>query len=375
MTRIAVTIITGFLGSGKTTLLNALLKHPEMSRSAIIVNEFGEIGLDYDLVQTSSENVVQLENGCLCCTVKGDLIDTFRDLYLQRKGGQLPWFDHVVIETTGIADPVPVMQIVVTDPLISTASELDGVVTTVDAVNAKSTLDTFTESVKQVAVADRIVLTKTDLVEGAANRDEKLDAIRARIRVLNPIAELIEGAPQTIDPARLFGEGLTRRDPKELIAEFYVEEELEGEGHEEARELTDEERQRAAKTYEGAGHTPNLASHHDPLIKTFCITRDEPVSIDTLRLFLDALSRDAGPDLLRVKGLVNIAEKPGEPAVIQGAQNIFHSLQFLDAWPSADERTRIVFITRGIEKAKVEDDLALIERISRRTAEAAARMQ
>lgn len=375
MTRIAVTIITGFLGSGKTTLLNALLKHPEMSRSAIIVNEFGEIGLDYDLVQTSSENVVQLENGCLCCTVKGDLIDTFRDLYLQRKGGQLPWFDHVVIETTGIADPVPVMQIVVTDPLISTAYELDGVVTTVDAVNAKSTLDTFTESVKQVAVADRIVLTKTDLVEGAADRDEKLDAIRARIRVLNPIAELIEGAPQTIDPARLFGEGLTRRDPKELIAEFYVEEELEGEGHEEARELTDEERQRAAETYEGAGHTPNLASHHDPLIKTFCITRDEPISIDTLRLFLDALSRDAGPDLLRVKGLVNIAEKPGEPAVIQGAQNIFHSLQFLDAWPSADERTRIVFITRGIEKAKVEDDLALIERISRRTAEAAARMQ
>lgn len=373
MTRIAVTIITGFLGSGKTTLLNALLKHPEMSRSAIIVNEFGEIGLDYDLVETSSENVVQLENGCLCCTVKGDLIDTFRDLYLQRKGGQLPWFDHVVIETTGIADPVPVMQIVVTDPLISTAYELDGVVTTVDAVNIESTLDTFTESVKQVAVADRIVLTKTDLVQGGADRDKKLEAIRARIRALNPIAELIEGTPRDIDPARLFGEGLTRRDPEELIAEFYVDEELEGEGHEEARELTEEERARAAETYEGAGHTPNLPSHHDPLIKTFCLTRDEPLSIDTLRLFLDALSRDAGPDLLRVKGLVNITEKPGEPAVIQGAQNIFHSLQFLDAWPSTDERTRIVFITRGIEKAKIEDDLALIERVSRRTVEAAAR--
>jgi G3E family GTPase len=373
MTRIAVTIITGFLGSGKTTLLNALLKHPEMSRSAIIVNEFGEIGLDYDLVQSSSENVVQLENGCLCCTVKGDLIDTFRDLYLQRKGGQLPWFDHVVIETTGIADPVPVMQIVVTDPMISTAYELDGVVTTVDAVNAKSTLDTFTESVKQVAVADRIVLTKTDLVEGGTDREEKLEAIRARIRSLNPIAEVIEGSPQSIDPARLFGEGITRRDPEELIAEFYVEDELEGEGHEEARELSDEERARAAEFYEGAGHTPNLSSHHDPLIKTFCVTRDEPVSIDTLRLFLDALTRDAGPDLLRVKGLVNIVEKPGEPAVIQGAQNIFHSLQFLDAWPSEDTRTRIVFITRGIEKAKIEDDLALIERISRRTAEAAAR--
>jgi G3E family GTPase len=372
MKRIAVTIITGFLGSGKTTLLNSLLKHPDMSRAAIIVNEFGEVGLDYDLVETSNETVVQLANGCLCCTVKGDLIDTFRDLYLRRKGGQLPWFDRVVIETTGIADPIPVMQIVVTNPLISTAYELDGVVTTVDAVNAQSTLDAFPESVNQVAVADRVVLTKTDLVEGGADRDAKLGSIRARIRSLNPLARLIEGAPQRIDPAWLFGEGLTRRDPRDLIAEFHLDEQLAEEEHEEARAVSEEDRQRAADHYAEVGHRPSDESHHDPSIKTFCLVREEPVGIDTLRLYLEAMTRAAGPNLLRVKGLVNIAEKPGEPAVIQGAQNIFHSLQWLKTWPSEDMRTRIVFITRGIDKAYAEDSFALVERVAKRTAEAAA---
>ena len=376
MSRISVTIVTGFLGSGKTTLLNALLKHPGMTKAAVVVNEFGEIGIDYDLVERSDETIIQLENGCLCCTVKGDLIDTFRDLYLQRKGGKVPWFDRVVIETTGIADPGPVLQIILTDPMVSTAYQLDGIVTTVDSVSGAETLDRFPESVKQVAVADRIILTKTDLVEGG-DRDAHIAAIGERLRGLNPAAPVIAQSPKTLEPGQIFAGGMLDPEANALDAaaldpEIYKGQPAAAAGTQaESNAKTIDE---ARAYYAAQGHEPgeDHEHNHDPLIRSFCVVREEPLPIDTLRLFLDGLAREAGPDLLRVKGIVNIEERPDTPAVIQGAQQIFHSLDWLDAWPSDDQRTRIVFITRGIEQEHIEDTLAFVVRMSERTRAAAA---
>jgi G3E family GTPase len=345
MSRILVTIVTGFLGSGKTTLLNSLLKHPDMSQAAVIVNEFGEIGLDYDLIERSDESVVQLENGCLCCTVKSDLIDTFRDLHMLRQSGEVPKFDRVLVETTGIANPGPILQIILTDPLVSTCYALDGVVTLIDVINAEETLANFDESVHQAAVADRIILTKTDLL-GGNERENRLTRINDRLQKLNPGATIYQSQERKLSPSDVFGNGLLDAGTiKTDIASW----------------------QQVDTDRPDVDGDPS-AHAHDPLINTFCLVRDQAISIDTLRLFLEALTLEAGPDLLRVKGLVSVAERPETPAVIQGAQQIFHSLEWLADWPSDDRRTRIIFITRGMDKAYIEDSFDLIERVADRTA-------
>ena len=357
MSRILVTLVTGFLGSGKTTLLNSLLNHPDMSHSAVIVNEFGEIGLDYDLIERSDESVVQLENGCLCCSVKSDLIDTFRDLHMLRQSGEVPKFDRVVVETTGIADPGPVLQIILTDPLVSTCYALDGVVTLIDVINGEETLDNFNESVHQAAIADRIILTKTDLL-GGNERENRLTRINNRLQKLNPRAIIYQSQERKLSPSDVFGNGLLDTDAiKKDIASWQQFD----------SDIPDVDGEHSDHSHHSE-HSDHSHHTHDPLINTFCLIRDEAISIDTLRLFLEALSREAGPDLLRVKGIVNVAERPETPAVIQGAQQIFHSLKWLADWPSDDRRTRIIFITRGMDKAYIEDSFDLIERVTARTA-------
>lgn len=369
MDRIWVTLITGFLGSGKTTLLNTLLHHPAMSQAAVIVNEFGEIGIDYDLIEQSNEQVVQLANGCLCCSVKGDLIDTFRDLYIQRNAGTIPHFDRVVIETTGIADPMPILQLVFTNPMIMNHYALDGVVTTVDAINGLSSLERFPECVKQAAIADRLIVTKVDMVEGASGA-ETVAALRTRLRALNPAAEIIETATEEIDPEDLFGTGMFDAETKQIDLQSWIDPAL----YDAAADMpvaTGAEPDEAARAYYAEhGHTPEEGHNHGA-VNSFCITRDEPMSLDMLRMFLEGLTGEAGPDLLRVKGIVNVRGED-RPAVIQGAQLIFHSLDWLPEWPGEDRRTRIVFITHGLDKSYVEDTLALIERVARRTEEAGA---
>ena len=376
MNKIWITVITGFLGSGKTTLLNTLLKHPEMNQAAVIVNEFGEIGIDYDLVERSDENIVQLANGCLCCSVKGDLIDTFRDLYIQRNAGTIPYFDRVVIETTGIADPAPVLQIIFTNPMVMNHYSLDGVVTTVDAINGVSSLGRFPECVKQAAIADRLIVTKSDLVE-VADHGEKVKDLSDRLRALNPAAPIVVRNTGDVDPSDLFGTGMFNPETKTIDFNSWLNpEQYLSETTENPFNANEADSEATISYYKDRGHTPehrrgNDNHHHNPLIKTFCIVRDEPMSLEMLRMFLEGLSNEAGPDLLRVKGIVNIENEPKRPAIIQGAQLIFHSLEFMDRWPSEDHRTRIVFITHNIDKKYIEDTISLIERVAERTVAAA----
>jgi G3E family GTPase len=306
-----VTVITGFLGSGKTTLLAHLLRDPSMGRTAVIINEFGAIALDHDLVETSDESFVQLSNGCLCCNVRSDLVLTLGDLAARRAAGALPPFERVVIETTGLADPAPILHALMTDPAVADVYALAGVVTTVDAVTGLQTLERHRESVRQAAVADRILLTKTDVVQA------NVPALIERLCTINPEADVTAVVNGAIGASTLFGN-------------------------------FDPHRERASADVEPPHPSPRSApvayrSHLED-IASFCITRDEPVHAATLALYLSALAESCGADLLRVKGIVGIAETPDTPAVIHGVQHVYHAPVWLERWPSPDRRTRIVFI-------------------------------
>lgn len=331
--KLPVTIITGFLGSGKTTLLKRLLQHPGMHRAAVVINELGEVGIDHELMQVATEQMTLLSNGCLCCTVRSDLEETLREMFVRRRAGEVIDFDRVFIETTGLADPAPVLQTFAADTLLAAQYRVDGVVTLVDAVNGALQLDTQPEAVKQAAVADRILLTKTDLADAAASA-----ALRARLSQLNPSAELAEALAGEIDPAFLTGIGL--RNARGAAADT-------------ARWLGS----LAAGPSEGAprylGERLAPGTRHSPAIRSFCLWFSEPFSWDTFTAAMELLTRLRGPDLLRMKGLVNIAGEPG-PVVVQAVQHVFHAPVTLERWPSEDERSRIVFITRNIAREAIE---------------------
>ena len=276
-----------------------------------------------------------------------------------------------MIETTGIADPMPILQLVFTNPMIMNHYALDGVVTTVDAINGMSSLERFPECVKQAAIADRLIVTKVDMVDGGKG-GKTASALKARLRALNPAAEIIETATEEIDPEVLFGTGMFDADSKQIDLQSWIDPALYDDAVADTGTAGSAEPDAAARAYyQEHSHTPEEGHNHGT-VNSFCITRDAPMSLDMLRMFLEGLTREAGPDLLRVKGIVNVSEEPDRPAVIQGAQMIFHSLDWLPAWPSEDRRTRIVFITHGLDKSYVEDTLALIERVARRTQEAGA---
>lgn len=353
-----VTILTGFLGSGKTTLLNRALRDPAMARTAVVINEFGEVSLDHALAASSDDTIMVLENGCLCCTVFGDLVGTMNRLYHAREAGEIPRFDHVVIETSGLAEPSPVIQAFLSDPTLAGLYAMGGVVATLDAVNGHGTLDNHIESVRQVALADDILITKLDL---AADPDNTEASLRERLRRINPAARVARIDDPAIDPiALLRAPPADTADPRAwLKADAYAQHEHEhehdGHGH-----------------HDHAGHYHGL---HDRDIASFAFIREQPISREALRLLLDALQQNLGRNLLRVKGILHIAEEPDKPAVIQGAQHLLHNLSWLDRWPDDDRRSKIVFITQGYDRAEVEDMIAVLDRVAARTAAARAKAQ
>ncbi|OYX36332.1 MAG: hypothetical protein B7Y99_02400 [Caulobacterales bacterium 32-69-10] len=362
--RTPVTLLTGFLGSGKTTLLNRALKHPDMARTAVIINEFGEVGLDHLLATKSDDTIVVLDNGCLCCTVFGDLVGTLNRLYHAREHNEIPTFDHVVIETSGLADPQPVLQAFLSEPTMEGLYRVGSVIATFDAVNGPGTLDHHMESVRQAALADHILVTKLDMMEPEA-AEVRFAEVTARLRQLNPAAVILRADDPSVDAI-----GLLRRpgfDPAR--------------GGEAARSWLNAEAYEPHDTGhvhdEHCGHDHHDHNHerhsHDDSIASFCLTRDEPSSREALQLLLAALEKNLGPNLLRVKGLVNVIEEPGRPAVLQGAQHLLHNLTWLDRWPDDDHRTRIVFITQGMPREDLEELVSLLDRVATRTAAARAR--
>ncbi|MCC6949685.1 MAG: GTP-binding protein [Bradyrhizobiaceae bacterium] len=369
--RTPVTIITGFLGSGKTTLLNRALRAAEMKDTIVVINEFGEISLDHALAASSDDAVVVLENGCLCCTVRSDLVGTMNALYHDRESGRIPRFDNVVIETSGLAEPGPVLQAFLSEPTLDGLYRVASVVALVDAVNATNTFEQHDEAVRQVALADQILITKLDLVD-ADKREAQEEELRALLQRINPAARI----RRIDDPSISLGELLKSQgfdptdptaDPRQWLNEKAYLEAAHDHGHDHAH---CDDPSHDHDHHHGHGH--GLHTHRAG-IESFCLIREEPFTRSALQFLLDGLSQNLGPGLLRVKGLVNVAEEPGRPAVIQGAQHLLHTISWLDHWPDDDQRTRIVFITQGVTKDALKDIIELLDRMAMRTSKARQR--
>ncbi|MFZ0559618.1 MAG: GTP-binding protein [Methylovirgula sp.] len=323
-----LTVFTGFLGAGKTTLLNRLLRAPALANCLVLVNEFGEIGLDHLLVEKVTGDSVVMTSGCLCCMIRGDLIATLEDMLRARDNGRLA-FDRVVIETTGLADPAPVLHTIMYHPYLMLRFRLDGVVTLVDALNGEASLDRHPEAVKQAAVADRLVITKTDLLDAD---DLRLAALRARLARLNPVALQIDAAEA--DAARLFNIGLYDPDKKASDVRRWLNAEAIAEEHDDDH-----------------AHDVN---RHDAKIRAFALRHTAPLSPAALDIFLELLRGTYGAHLLRVKGIVALADDPARPLIIHGVKHVFHPPVRLEAWPDEDHATRIVFILDDMEPAAIQ---------------------
>jgi G3E family GTPase len=326
---VPLTLLTGFLGAGKTTLLNRLLRDPALKDAAVIINEFGEIGLDHLMVEHVEDGVTLLATGCLCCTVRGDLVNALERLLRGLDNGRFS-FNRVIIETTGLADPAPVLHTIMVHPYMQLRFRLDGVATVVDAVNGAATLGAHEEAIKQVAVADRIVLAKADLAD-TPERNAALAALRTRLASLNPAAPVIDAREASV--AQITNCGL----------------------YDAERKIPDVKRWLAAEAYAHDHDHHHDVNRHSDTIRGFTLASDAAIPYSAFEMFLDLTRSMHGPNLLRVKGIVKIAEMPDTPIVIHGVQHIFHPPVTLPAWPDEDHRTRLVFIVNDIAPNAIEN--------------------
>ncbi|WP_276120409.1 CobW family GTP-binding protein [Pararhizobium qamdonense] len=349
---VPVSILTGFLGAGKTSLLNRLLKDPDLTDTAVIINEFGDVSLDHLLVEASSDGIIELSDGCLCCTVRGELVDTLADLMDRMQTGKIKPLKRVVIETTGLADPAPVLQSVMGNPVIAQSYRLDGVVTVVDAANGLSTLDHHEEAVKQVAMADRLVISKISLAT-----PDVVNALKARLRALNPRAPMIDGDLPEAGKAELFHCGLY--DPATKIADVgrWLQDEVAADHHDHDH---DHDHAHDHCGHDNCGHDHHHHHHdenrHGADIRSFSLVHDRSIEPMALEMFVDLLRSAHGEKLLRMKAIVSMTDNPDRPLILHGVQTVFHAPQRMAAWPDpSDRRTRMVLITKDLPEAFVRD--------------------
>ncbi len=318
-----VTLLTGFLGSGKTTLLRRLLNDPALRDTAVIINEFGEIGIDHHLVERLDDDMTLLSSGCLCCTVRGELAATLRDLHSRRSRGLIPPFRRVMIESTGLADPFPVLSTLSADPVLRHHFRAAGVVTTIDAVNGLAQLDRYAESVRQAAIADLLVLTKTDLAPKA-----EASELIARLRFLNPVAPLIRGAEERLDSAVILA-------PRHTSFRATIE--------------------------------PPASSVFHSTVQAFSIVLEEPVAWAAFGVWLTMLLNRHGQNILRVKGILAL-QGEDRPVAIHGVQRLVHAPDHLDRWPDADRRSRLVFIVEGVDPGLIRQSFTVFNSFSAQSA-------
>lgn len=337
MTAIPVNLITGFLGSGKTTLLQRLLPSKELAGAAVLVNEFGEIGIDHHLLQRVDEEIVLLKSGCLCCTIRGDLRDSVRDLYDRRERGTIPAFDRLLVETTGLADPAPIVATFTADPVICHHFRLGNIITVVDAKNGRSNLAAFDESRKQAAVADRIIISKTDITP-----QDEIELLRAELLQINRTAAQFDSSG-ALSPSVLMANDIY--DPSAKADEVRAW-------------LADEEHLKGRDA-----HRDHDVNRHGSDIIAFCVSLDHPLDWTAFALWLTMLLNRHGQDILRVKGMLHI-RGVATPVIVHGVQHTIHPPTHLDAWPDGTARTSLIFIARGLVRARLQESLEAFNQLA-----------